>query len=102
MMCRLAHRTFFFWRGKSEENHVTKEVQSLGTLKSTQHGETRSPPRGLAAHLRRPHWGEDPKGTQEKPLLKHTSREISTASATLAPHDIAKMGGSSLALAWAN
>ena len=43
-------RTVFSWSEKNEENHVTKEIQSLRTKKSTQHGETRSPPRGPAAH----------------------------------------------------
>ena len=82
------------WR-QNEENHVIKEVQSLGNKKSTQHGD-RSPPRGLAAHLHPHHRSEDPKGTQQKPLLKHTPREIPTASATLAPHDVAKWEASLL------
>ena len=69
---------------------ILNPEQSLRPKRATPHGETRSPPRGLAAHLRRPHWGKDPKRTQQKLLLKRTPREIPTESAKLAPHNVAR------------
>ena len=81
-----------------------KRMRKITSQKKYNPSELRSQPSmAKLVHHHPPHRSEEPKGTLQKALAEAHAKERSPPQTpTLAPHDVAKWGGSSLALAWAN